>query len=74
MKQMHAYSSLCATPAAADFAILTSISLFIRSTSLVNCCVRIFSSTRSCRKTISAFRHCYHYCLHSVPSQRSLKR
>ena len=53
--KMHAYSSLCSTPAAADFTILTSISLFIRSTSSVNCCVRIFSFTRSCTKTINAF-------------------
>jgi len=62
VKQVHSYSLLCATPAAADFTILTSISLFIRSTSSVNCCVRIFSFTKSCTQRNSASYCCYHYC------------
>jgi len=42
---MDLYFSLCAAPV--DFAMWRSISLFTRSTSSVNCCVRIFSFTRS---------------------------
>jgi len=51
---MHPYCSVCVTLTSVDFIILASISLFIRSTSSVNCCVRIFSFTRSCVKQINA--------------------
>ena len=62
---MHPYCSVCVTLTSVDFIILASISLFIRSTSSVNCCVRIFSFTRSCVKQINA-------CIVSVQQWRNL--